>query len=116
MENPEHIYASVLLLKSVPAEKSGVMVTADIESGQTGWLTIAVNEGVGGAVSGQTSEELRINLTDGKVYLMAQASEPYQSVILKKGGMAKIPANGSEAVLSPANIQCSARNASSACR
>ena len=105
MENPEHIYASVLLLKSVPAEKSGVMVTADIESGQTGWLTIAINEGVGGAVSGQTSEELRVNLADGNVHLMAQASEPSQSVILKKGGIAKVPASGSEAVLSPENVQ-----------
>jgi len=105
MENPEHIYASVLLLKSVPADKSGVMVTADIDTGQTGRLTIAVNEGVGGAVSGQTSEELRIDLSDGKVHLMAQASEPYKRVILKLGGMAKIPASGGNAVLSPKNIQ-----------
>ncbi|MBW2429398.1 MAG: hypothetical protein JRF56_10590, partial [Deltaproteobacteria bacterium] len=105
MENPEHIYASVLLLKSMPADKSGVMVTADIDSGQTGWLTIAVNEGVGGAVSGQTSEELRINMSDGKVRLMAQATEPYKRVILKEGGMTKMPASGSEAVLSQKNIQ-----------
>ena len=105
MENPEHIYASVLLLKSIPADKSGVMVTADIDSGQTGWLTIAINEGVGGAVSGQTSEELRINMSDGKVRLMAQATEPYKRVILKKGGMTKMPASGSEAVLSQKNIQ-----------
>jgi hypothetical protein len=61
MESPEHVYASVLLMKSVPAEKSGVLITADIDSGQPGWLTIAVSEGVGGAVSGQTAEELRIN-------------------------------------------------------
>ncbi len=105
MENPEHIYASVLLLKSVPSDKSGVMVTADIDSGQTGWLTIAVNEGVGGAVAGQTSEELRINLSDGKVRLMAQATDPYKVVILEKGGMAKVPASGDEAVLSRKNIE-----------
>jgi hypothetical protein len=105
MEDPEHIYASVLLLKSVPSDKSGVMVTADIDTGQTGWLTIAVNEGVGGAVAGQTSEELRINMSDGKVRLMAQATDPHKTVILKEGGMAKMPASGSEAVLSPKNIQ-----------
>ncbi|MBT8368264.1 MAG: phosphoenolpyruvate synthase, partial [Deltaproteobacteria bacterium] len=93
------------LLKSMPADKSGVMVTADIDSGQTGWLTIAVNEGVGGAVSGQTSEELRIDMSDGKVRLMAQATEPYKRVILKEGGMTKMPASGSEAVLSQKNIQ-----------
>ncbi len=105
MENPEHIYASVLLLKSIPSDKSGVMVTADIDSGQTGWLTIAINEGVGGAVAGQTSEELRINMSDGKVRLMAQATDPYKTVILKEGGMSKIPASGSQAVLSQKNIQ-----------
>ena len=40
MKNPEHVYASVLLMKSVAAEKSGVLVTADIESGQPGWLRL----------------------------------------------------------------------------
>jgi phosphoenolpyruvate synthase/pyruvate phosphate dikinase len=105
MENPEHIYASVLLLKSVPSDKSGVMVTADIDTGQTGWLTIAVNEGVGGAVAGQTSEELRVNMSDGKVRLMAQATDPYKTVILREGGMTKMPASGNAAVLNPENIQ-----------
>ncbi|UCD82904.1 MAG: hypothetical protein JSW26_16155 [Desulfobacterales bacterium] len=105
MQNPEHVYASVLLLKSIPADKSGVMVTADVDTGQTGWLTIAVNEGVGGAVSGQTSEELRINLANGNVRLMAHATEPYKRVILKEGGMAKVAASGTEAVLSPKDIQ-----------
>ena len=105
MKDPEHIYASVLLLKSVPSDKSGVMVTADIDTGQTGWLTIAVNEGVGGAVAGQTSEELRINISDGSVRLMAQATDPYKVVISKKGGMATVPASGSDAILSPNDIQ-----------
>jgi phosphoenolpyruvate synthase/pyruvate phosphate dikinase len=105
MENPEHIYVSVLLLKSVPADKSGVMVTVDVDSGQAGWLTIAVNEGVGGAVSGQAAEELRVNTENGHVRLMAQATEPYKRVILKEGGMTKIAASGSEAVLSEKDIQ-----------
>jgi hypothetical protein len=105
MENPEHIYASVLLLKSVSSDKSGVMVTADIDTGQTGRLTIAVNEGVGGAVAGQTSEELQINMADGKVRLMAQATDPYKVVVLKEGGMAKVHASGSAAVLSRKNIE-----------
>ena len=104
MQNPEHVYVSVLLLKSIPVDKSGVMVTADVDTGQTGWLTIAVNEGVGGAVSGQTAEELRINPADGAVRLMAQASEPYKRVILKEGGLARVAASGTEAVLSPKDI------------
>ena len=104
MATPEHVYASVLLLKSVPSDKSGVMVTADIETGQPGWLTIAVNEGVGGAVSGQTAEELRVNLKSGQVRLMAQAAEPYKWIILSEGGMTKIAASGTEALLNPKDI------------
>jgi phosphoenolpyruvate synthase/pyruvate phosphate dikinase len=104
MATPEHVYASVLLLKSVPSDKSGVMVTADIETGQPGWLTIAVNEGVGGAVSGQTAEELRVNLKSGQVRLMAQAAEPYKQIILAEGGMTKIAASGTEALLNPKDI------------
>jgi phosphohistidine swiveling domain-containing protein len=105
MQAPEHVYASVLLMKSVPAEKSGVLVTADIDSGQPGWLTIAVSEGVGGAVSGQTAEELRINLQNGNVRLMAHATEPYKRVLLREGGIAKVRASGSEAVLNETEIK-----------
>jgi phosphoenolpyruvate synthase/pyruvate phosphate dikinase len=39
-----------------PAEKSGVMVTADVDTGSRDWLSVAVNEGVGGAVDGQATE------------------------------------------------------------
>jgi hypothetical protein len=104
MENPEHVYVSVLLLKSIPAEKSGVMVTADVHSGQKGWLTIAVNEGIGGGVSGQTAEELRVNMHSGSVRLMAHATEPFKRILLTSGGLTKIPASGTEAVLSEVDV------------
>ncbi len=104
MENPEHVYVSVLLMKSVPVEKSGVLVTADIYSGQPGWSTIAVSEGVGGAVAGQTAEELQINHQSREVRLMAQATEPYKRVLLSQGGVSKVAASGSEAVLDPSEI------------
>lgn len=104
MENPEHVYVSVLLMKSVPVDKSGVLVTADVYSGQPGWLTIAVSEGVGGAVAGQTAEELQINTRNGEVRLISQASEPYKRVLLSEGGVAKVAASGSEAVLDPSEI------------
>ena len=104
MDHPEHVYVSVLLMQSVPAEKSGVMVTADVDTGQRDWLTIAVNEGVGGAVSGQTAEELRIHTPTGYVRLMYHASEPYKRVLLGDGGMSKISASGAENVLTPKEI------------
>jgi len=105
MESPQHVYASVLLMKSVPAEKSGVLITADVDSGQPGRLTIAVSEGVGGAVSGQTAEELRIDMQSGEVRLMAHATEPFKRVLLNEGGISKVRASGAEAVLNEAEIK-----------
>jgi len=102
---PEHVYASVLLMKSVPAEKSGVLVTADIESGQPGWLTVAVNEGVGGAVSGQTAEELKINMQSGSIRFLAHATDPYKRVLLSEGGVSKVSASGTLALLSEAEVR-----------
>jgi hypothetical protein len=105
MESPEHVYASVLLMKSVDVEKSGVLVTADIESGQPGWLTVAINEGVGGAVSGQTAEELKINMQTGGIRLLAHATDPYKRVLLSDGGVSKISASGVPALLSNKEIR-----------
>jgi phosphohistidine swiveling domain-containing protein len=105
MESPEHVYASVLLMKSVAAEKSGVLVTADIENGQAGWLTVALNEGVGGAVSGQTAEELKIDMQNGDIRLLAHATDPYKRVLLDEGGVSKIPASGTPALLSQDEIR-----------
>jgi hypothetical protein len=105
MDRPEHVYASVLLMKSVPAEKSGVMVTADVDSGASGWLSIAVNEGVGGAVAGQTAEELRYHVKSGRLRLLAHATEPSKRILRDRGGVAKVPASGSEAVLGPQEIE-----------
>jgi phosphohistidine swiveling domain-containing protein len=104
LENPEQVFISVLLMKTVPVEKSGVMVTKNLTTGQDGWLTIAVNEGVGGAVSGQTAEELQINTRTGIVTLLSQATEPLKRVVLEKGGMDKTEAGGKDAVLSSVEI------------
>ena len=105
METPEHVYASVLLMKSVPVAKSGVLVTADIESGKPGWLTVAINEGVGGAVSGQTSEELKINMQSGSIRLLAHATDPYKRVLLSEGGVAQVSASGALALLSEVEVR-----------
>jgi len=104
VDRPDQVYVSILLLKSVPVEKSGVMVTADVENGTPGWLSVAVSEGVGGAVSGQRAEELRINLKNGQVQLLAHATEPFKRILWPKGGVVSVPASGTEAVLSRSDI------------
>ena len=105
MSSPEHVYPSVLLMKSFASEKSGVLVTADVDNGERGWLSVATNEGVGGAVEGQSAEELRIERATGKVRLMAQASSPRQAVLGNSGGVTMLPASGREQLLSAGEIE-----------
>jgi hypothetical protein len=105
MDHPQHVYSSVLLLRSIPSEKSGVMVTRDIETGEPGWLSVAVNEGVGGAVDGQAAESLRINMKTGEVRMLAQATTPWRRVLKSTGGMDKELIKGSEIVLKPDEIK-----------
>ncbi len=105
MDLPQHVYASILLLGSVPSEKSGVMVTRDIDTGRPGWLSVAVNEGVGGAVDGQAAESLRINVKTGEVRLLAQATAPWRRVLKSSGGVEKELVDGAQTVLKPAEIK-----------
>ncbi|MGE0384526.1 MAG: PEP/pyruvate-binding domain-containing protein [Gammaproteobacteria bacterium] len=105
MQDPQHVYPAVLLLRTVHSEKSGVLVTRDVDTGADGWLSIAVNEGVGGAVDGQAAESLRVEMATGRVVLLAQATAPRRRVPDPKGGVAELPASGVESVLQPAEIE-----------
>jgi hypothetical protein len=104
MREPEHVYPAVLLLESVDVDKSGVLVTQDIDTGDRAWLSVAVNEGVGGAVEGQSAEALRIPLAGGEPRLLAQASAPWRRQIDPAGGIATLPASAADAVLAPMEI------------
>jgi len=104
MEDPEYVFPAVVVQYSLPAEKSGVMVTTDLEDGQPGWISVAVSEGVGGAVDGQATESLRIRQSDGEVRFLAQASAPFKRDLSEKGGIELAPASGSDAVLTPNEI------------
>ena len=105
MEQPQHVYPAVLLLRSVPNDKSGVMVTEDIDTGDHGVLSVAVNEGVGGAVDGQSAESLRIDMRTGKVRVLATATAPWRRMPSPGGGIVKLPTSGSDTVLQPDEIR-----------
>lgn len=103
MTNPEHVYVSVLLQRSVPVDKSGVMVTMDPASGSPEQYTVAVNEGVGGAVAGQAAEELLLDASTGEVRLLAEASAPIRHVLAAGGSVERLPVSGGP-VLSAAEV------------
>ena len=46
------------------------MVTQDVDTGDRNTLSVAVNEGVGGAVDGQAAESVRIDRNSGSARLM----------------------------------------------
>ena len=96
MANPEHVYPSVLLMKSVSVDKSGVMLTLDTETGNRDYMTIAVNHGIGGAVQGESAEELSIDANSEKVRLLTDSTSAKQRVLSSKGGLVKkqLSANG----------------------
>ena len=105
MDDPENVYPAVLLLQSVPSEKSGVLVTQDIDTGDRNWLSVAVQEGVGGAVDGEAAESLRIDVKTGEVRLLAQATAPLRTDIDSGGGVRNMPVSTSDRVLTDDEIR-----------
>lgn len=99
MEQPEYVFPAVLIQLGFPSEKSGVMVTTDVHGNRHGWLSIAVNEGVGGAVDGQAAESLLVNPNTGETRLLANATAPYRRVLNRNGGVTKVPTTGGKRVL-----------------
>ena len=99
MTAPEHVYTSILLLESVASDKSGVLVTQDIDTGDPGVISVAVNEGLGGAVDGQAAESLRIRLDDADVRVLATATAPRRRVPDPAGGLTRLPSSGDDHVL-----------------
>jgi hypothetical protein len=104
MTQPEHVYTSILLLESVASDKSGVLVTQDIDTGDRNIVSVAVNEGLGGAVDGQAAESLRIALDGSDVQLLATATAPWKREPDPDGGIAVLVSSGSDTVLQPSEI------------
>lgn len=90
LSNPEQIYASVLLMKSVPATKSGVLVTSNLADRSQPGLTASVAWGVGGAVAGEAAETVII-LPDS-VDVLSEAKSPFQRRVAAQGGVSWLPA------------------------
>jgi hypothetical protein len=104
MTRPEHVYTSILLLESVASDKSGVLVTQDIDTGARDVISVAVNEGLGGAVDGQAAESLRIPLDGSHLRILATATAPWRRVPDPAGGLRHLPTSGSDTVLQPGEI------------
>lgn len=101
--NPEDVYPSLLILRSVNVEKSGVVITTGIASGQPEDLTFAFNRGVGGAVDGQAAETYEV--TARGVRLLAPAREPVFTTLPPGGGTQKTYTSFENRILSPTDLE-----------
>jgi hypothetical protein len=90
LTRPEEVYTSVLLMKSVPVDKSGVLVTTDLVRRRPG-LTVATSWGVGGAVDGDAAETIVLE-PGGGVLMVGEAKAPYRRRLRETGGVEWVPA------------------------
>jgi hypothetical protein len=98
------VLPSVLIQRTVNSEKSGVLVTVNLETLDQREMTVNANEGVAAVVDGGSAESLLLR-SDGSVKLLAQARTPSRRVALPSGGFDVIATSGSDFVLQPDEIR-----------
>jgi hypothetical protein len=96
IDEPLWVLPSVVIAEAIPSEKSGVLVTADLD-GRPGRMTVATSEGVGGAVDGTPAETLLWS-PEG-VELITLFKSPWKTALLPGGGAKIVPSSGRETVL-----------------
>lgn len=103
--NPEHVYPSVILHRTVPSEASGVLVTTDLETGARDAITISIGEGVAAVVDGGFPETLVV-FDDGRERLIASARSVTRKVIPKPpaSGIGVLPVEGKDPLLTPPRV------------
>ncbi len=101
--NPENVFPSILIIPSVNADYSGVLITKGISSGVSEDVTIAFNRGVGGAVEGQASESWLLK-ADGENLMLSPAREPEFISIPETGGSQKVHTTFEKRLLSESRL------------
>ena len=103
LQSSEKVYPSVLLLRSVPSTKSGVIATVNLETSEDD-ITVNVSEGVSAVVDGGIAESLLLK-RDGTVKLLEQARGTYRKVLKPTGGFENVPVKGGDYLLTPDEIR-----------
>ncbi len=102
IDEPLWVLPSVVLLEAIPSEASGVLITADINTGDQSKMLLATSEGVGGAVDGTPTETLLWS-PEG-VKLITTFKSPWRRLVVAGSGTEIVPSSGREYVLSPEEI------------
>jgi hypothetical protein len=102
IDDPLWVLPSVVILESVPSEKSGVLVTGDPETGERTKMLVATSEGVGGAVDGTPAETLL--WAPGRVDLVTSFKSPWRRMLQPGGSSAIVASTGRDHVLEPGEL------------
>lgn len=89
LTNPAAVYPSIVILPSVAVDKSGVLITTGVATGDPGDGTIAFNWGGTGAVGGQAAETWLLE-GSGDDVLLFPAREPEFTRLLPGGGLQSV--------------------------
>lgn len=103
LNNPENVFPSILIIPSVNADHSGVMITKGLTNQNDNDVTVAFNLGVGGAVDGQAAETWL--LTDSTSQLIAPAREPTYLTIPPTGGSVRRNATFAHRIVAVDDLQ-----------
>ncbi len=100
-DSPAHV--SVVIQRSVPVEKSGVLVTTTFFGGSPASITVATGEGFGGAVEGEATEMLVVS-SNGRSRLLTPYGAPFRKELSREGVVWR-PTSGSDRVLTEDEIR-----------
>ncbi len=103
IDEPLWVLPSIVILESVPSEKSGVLITADIFDGEPNKMVVATSEGVGGAVDGTPAETLL--WSPQTVELVNSYKSPWRLMLRPDGGSEVVPSTGQDHVLTEKEIK-----------
>jgi hypothetical protein len=102
IDQPLWVLPSIVILESVPSEKSGVLVTGDPETGTRDKMLVATSEGVGGAVDGTPAETLL--WSPERVELVTMFKSPWRRMLQPGGSSAIVASTGGDTVLPPREL------------
>ncbi|MEZ4270944.1 MAG: PEP/pyruvate-binding domain-containing protein [Myxococcota bacterium] len=106
LKNPEHVYPSVILHRTVASEFSGVLVTTDLQGNTPNALTVSASEGVAAVVDGGSPETVVLQ-EDGTVRLLASSRTLSRKQIPPppREGVIVTPSTGKDPLLGDAELR-----------
>ena len=100
----EKVYPSVIIMRAVPSDKSGVIGTVDLETGDPNYFTVNASEGVSAVVDGGVAESLLV-AGEGDPRLLQQCRATYRKAPAAKGGFVNLAPLGGDVLLQPDEIR-----------